>query len=162
VGALMRVGALSGWRWTGVRDIVLVMPRIPPRLTANARHLRRGATDAERALWRLLGPYRPRFTRQHVVGAYILDFACREVRLGVELDGSQHLASSRDAARTAFLESLGWKVVRFWNSDVLENPDGVALCIIEEVKARLDPTHPQPLFVSREGRARRPHGRMGG
>jgi very-short-patch-repair endonuclease len=129
-------------------------------MTGNARNLRRDATDAERALWRILGAYRPRFTRQHVVGPYILDLACREVKLAVEIDGSQHLRDARDRDRTRFLEGLGWKVVRYWNSEVAENPDGVAGAILGEVRARLGPTHPQPLPVSREGRKRRPISRL--
>jgi very-short-patch-repair endonuclease len=130
------------------------MPRIPPRMTANARTLRPEATDAERILWRLLSPYRPRFTRQHVVGRYIIDLACRKAKLAVEIDGSQHLDAPSDADRTVFLESLGWKVLRFWNSEVLENGEGVAQAILIEASARLGPTHPQPLPVSREGRRR--------
>ena len=102
------------------------MPRVAPRLTANARALRSDATDAERALWRILSPYRPRFTRQHVVGRHILDFACREAKLAIELDGSQHLDSGYDAQRTSWLEQDGWKVLRFWNGDVLTNGEGVA------------------------------------
>jgi very-short-patch-repair endonuclease len=121
-------------------------------MTRNARSLRRNATDAERCLWRLLSPYRPRFTRQHPVGGYILDLACRPVKLAIEIDGSQHVDNPRDDERTAFLERLGWKVIRFWNSEVAENSEGVAEKIIEEVTARLQPTHPRPLPVSREGR----------
>lgn len=127
-------------------------------MTANARSLRWGATDAERKLWHVLSPYRPRFTRQHVVGPYILDLACRQAKLAVEIDGSQHLETESDLQRTAFLESLGWKVVRFWNSEVLDNADGVADAILTEVSARLGPTHPKPLPVSREGRSRRDSG----
>lgn len=136
------------------------MPRVPPRLTANARSVRREATDAERILWRLLSSYRPRFTRQHVVGPYILDLACRQAKLAVEFDGSQHLDSSGyDEARTRFLQSLGWRIIRFWNSEVLENPEGVAEAILLAVGTRLEQTHPQPLPVPREGRKRRrrPH-----
>jgi len=129
------------------------MPRIAPRLTTNARRLRREATDVERALWRILSRCRPRFTRQHVVGPYILDLACRGVKPAVEIDGSQHVEGGRDQARTRFLETLGWKVIRFWNSEVIENPDGVAEAILAEVSACLDPTHPRPLPVSREGRS---------
>jgi very-short-patch-repair endonuclease len=128
------------------------MPRVPPRLTAYARELRATATLAERKLWRLLAQHRPRFTRQHVVGPYILDFACRSAKLAVELDGSQHLdAADYDAVRTAFLEKLGWRVLRFWNSQLADNPEGVAAAIIEEVGVALGRTHPQPLPVSREG-----------
>jgi very-short-patch-repair endonuclease len=117
--------------------------------------LRNNATRAERRLWRLLSTCRPRFTRQHVVGSYILDLACREAKLAIEFDGSQHLEQTAyDEARTAFLESLGWKVIRFWNSDVAENPEGVAEAILVELSNCLDPTHPQPLPVFREGRRR--------
>ena len=112
-------------------------------------------------MWRMLSPYRPRFTRQHVVGTYILDFACRGVKLAIELDGSQHLDSLRDVERTRQLETLGWKVIRFWNQDVLANCEGVASVVLGEVSARLGPTHPQPLPVSREGRKRAPLSRSG-
>ena len=140
----------------GAMDYAQPMSRVPPRLTANARSLRRNATDAERVLWRILSPYRPRFTRQYVIGNYIVDLACREAKLAIELDGSQHVDSSSDPARTARLEALGWKVLRFWNDDVLQNGEGVAQAILEEIGARLGPTHPRPLPVSREGRVRRP------
>jgi BirA family biotin operon repressor/biotin-[acetyl-CoA-carboxylase] ligase len=119
------------------------MPRIPPRLTRFARALRTGATPHERKIWHLIRHHRPRFTRQHVVGDTIVDLACREVKLAVELDGSQHLdAAEEDAARTAFLEALGWRVIRFWNSAVAENPEGVAEAILAEVAARRGRTHP--------------------
>ena len=64
------------------------------------------------------------------------------------------IESERDMTRTAFLESLGWRVIRFWNSDVIENPDGVAEAILASVADKLGPTHPQPL-PSREGSRRR-------
>jgi BirA family biotin operon repressor/biotin-[acetyl-CoA-carboxylase] ligase len=119
------------------------VPRIPPHLTQFARDLRTGATPEERKIWQLIRHHCPRFTRQHVVGAYILDFACRQAKLAVELDGSQHLASAgEDAARTACLESLGWRVIRFWNSEVAENPEGVASAILLEAAASLERTHP--------------------
>lgn len=119
------------------------MPRIPPRRTRNARALRNDATRHERAIWRSIRHHRPRFTRQLVVGSYILDFACREVKLAVEIDGSQHLDRvAHDQERTAFLESLGWRVIRFWNSEVTDNPEGVAEAIIREVAATLQRTHP--------------------
>ena len=120
-----------------------VVPRIPPYLTHFARELRTGATWQERKIWHLIRHHRPRFTRQHVVGDYILDLACREAKLAVELDGSQHLdETDEDAARTAFLEGLGWRVIRFWNSEVADNPEGVAEAILVEVSARLERTHP--------------------
>jgi very-short-patch-repair endonuclease len=97
------------------------MPRLAPR--EFARKLRHNGTDAERALWfhlrdRRLGGLK--FRRQHPIGPYTVDFACVEAGLVVELDGGQHLeARSRDAARTAFLESRGWRVIRLWNHEAL-------------------------------------------
>jgi very-short-patch-repair endonuclease len=132
------------------------MRRIDPRLTQNARELRNNSTQAERLLWLRLRRYRPRFTRQLIVGSYIVDLACREARLAIELDGSQHAeAVAYDCRRTAFLEQQGWAVVRLWNSEVLENPDGAAEFILHRCAERLRATHPQPL-PSREGRQRRP------
>ena len=136
------------------------MARIPPRLTRFARQLRNEATSQERLLWARLSSYRPRFTRQLRIGDFVLDLACRKARLGIELDGSQHLDTiERDEKRTRFLEGRGWRIIRFWNNDVTDNPDGVAEAILLEVAARLGPTHPQPLPVSREGRIRRPRTR---
>jgi very-short-patch-repair endonuclease len=123
-------------------------------MTGNARALRNGATEAERLIWRRIAIYRPRFTRQLVVGSHILDLACREAKLAVEFDGSQHLsAQSYDTKRTNYLEQSGWCVLRFWNGDVFENPDGVARMILEKAAEWLGGTHPQPL-PSREGRKR--------
>ncbi len=135
------------------------MKRVDERLTANARDLRNNATKAERLLWRMLSVYRPRFTRQLVVGPYIVDLACREAKLAVELDGSQHIdAAVYDQRRTEFLIGEGWAVVRLWNNEVLANPDGAAEHILRQCTARLGGTHPQPL-PSREGRIRRPRSR---
>ncbi|WP_431358000.1 endonuclease domain-containing protein [Sphingomonas glacialis] len=119
-------------------------------MTKRARDLRTNATDAERRIWLRIRSYRPRFTRQLVIGRYIIDIACREAKLAIELDGGQHTDSPYDEERTAFLESLGWQVLRFWNSEVITNPGGVTEAILAEVGRRLGPTHPQPL-PSREG-----------
>jgi len=135
------------------------MKRVDPGLTANARALRAAATKAERTIWRFLSPYRPRFTRQLPVGHTILDLACREAKLAIEFDGSQHVESSADGARTRFLKAEGWTVIRFWNSQVFENPEGVAEAILAKVAECLGGTHPQPL-PSREGRIRRPRSRL--
>ena len=134
------------------------MPRVPPQMTQHARDLRKNPTDAERLIWARVARFRPRFTRQLRIGGYIVDLACREAKLAVEFDGSQHLDSEYDARRTAFLERLGWRVLRFWNSDVIDNPDGVAETVLAAVGDILGPTHPQPL-PSREGRTRRPRSR---
>lgn len=113
------------------------MRRVPSFQTANARRMRNAPTPAERKLWRILSSYRPRFTRQLPVGPFIADIACRKARLIVELDGGQHGESAEaDAARTRILQERGWQVIRFWNPEVLGNPDGVALAIEAAISAR--------------------------
>ena len=138
------------------------MPRVAPALTSKARDLRSTATPEERALWERLRHARPRFTRQLPVGRYILDLACRTARIAIEIDGSQHIENNeRDEARTRFLEQLGWRVMRFWNSEVRENPEGVAEAILAAVADPRRPTHPQPL-PSREGSKKEGSRRGGG
>jgi very-short-patch-repair endonuclease len=123
------------------------MKRIPDRLTFYARELRNSSTKAERLLWVRLRHYRPRFTRQLVIEPFIVDLACREAKLAIELDGSQHAeAAGYDASRTRLLESRGWMVVRLWNNEVEDNPDGAAESILARCTERLyGVTHPQPL-----------------
>jgi very-short-patch-repair endonuclease len=102
-----------------------------------ARNLRQTTTDAERRMWSALRDRRLlkyKFRRQHPIGHYIVDFACTQYRLVVEIDGSQHAESSKDARRTAFLEAQGWKVVRFWNNDVLANTTAVAEAILQALE----------------------------
>jgi very-short-patch-repair endonuclease len=105
-------------------------PISPKPAITRARQLRLNATDVEKRLWQRLRSSQlgPRFRRQHPVGPYILDFACETHRLCVELDGGQHndpAHSEADAKRTAYLESLGWRVLRFWNNQVIESLDDV-------------------------------------
>ncbi|HEV2335525.1 MAG TPA: DUF559 domain-containing protein [Stellaceae bacterium] len=105
---------------------------------ARARVLRRDATDAERRLWSALRDRRLRgyrFRRQHPIGAYIADFACTQRRLIVEADGGQHADNNADAHRTAWLETQGWRVLRFWNNDILGNTEGVILTILRELSS---------------------------
>ena len=95
-------------------------------------------TDVERKLWyavcdRRLSGYK--FRRQATIGPYIVDFLCAEVRLIIELDGGQH-AEDVDARRTAFLESQGYRVLRFWNGEILESFDGVLAIILAALEAR--------------------------
>ena len=133
--------------------------RIDPELTRRARELRNNPTPAERLIWQRISRYRPAFTRQLIVAPFILDLACREAKFGVEFDGSQHLADAvADARRTAYLEARGWRIMRFWNSEVESNADGVALQLLAGAAECLGGTHPQPL-PSREGRSRRPRSR---
>ena len=90
---------------------------------SRARTMRGAPTDAELRLWRLLRDRRLsgfKFRRQVPVGPYIVDFLCVGAKLIVEADGSQHAESLRDTIRDAYLESQGWKVLRFWNNEVLQ------------------------------------------
>ena len=103
--------------------------------TERARALRREDTDAEARLWaalrdRRLGGWK--WKRQVPFGPYIVDFLCLETRLVVEVDGSQHAdLIAYDSRRTAWLGRHGLRVLRFWNSDVLTNRDGVSLTILD-------------------------------
>ena len=106
--------------------------------TLTARRLRRDATDVENVLWRALREGFPhlRFRRQHPIGLYIVDFACPSQKLAIELDGGQHAGQAEaDAARTAELARRGYRVIRFWNNDVLDNLAGVLERIREELDA---------------------------
>ena len=105
-----------------------------------ARQLRRNQTDAEGKLWKLLRSNQLagfKFRRQHVIGPYIADYCCLAEKLVIELDGGQHTdAVSYDGDRTRFLEEKGFKVLRFWDNEVLTNPDGA----VEAVLLALTPT----------------------
>ena len=93
-----------------------------------ARELRRNATPAERKLWAALCRKQlgVKFRRQHAIGPYIADFCCVKHKLIIEVDGSQHLdQADYDAARTEFLASKGYRVLRFWNHEVMKNLDEV-------------------------------------
>ena len=76
-----------------------------------------------------------KFRRQHPIGEFIVDFACTEHALVIEVDGGQHSGNSVDAPRNAWLETQGWKVLRFWNNDVLGNTDGVIETILRILQA---------------------------
>src|SRR5271170_7338305 len=103
------------------------MKASPPHETA--RRLRRDQTDAEQKLWSGLRANRLDglgFRRQFPIGNFIVDFCCREQRLVVEVDGGQHMDEAEaDQKRTELLEARGYLVLRFWNSEVLSNIDGV-------------------------------------
>jgi very-short-patch-repair endonuclease len=101
-----------------------------------ARALRRNATDAERRMWGLLRDRRLngiKFRRQVPIGPYVADFASIAHYLVVELDGGQHAESARDTRRDAFLRAKGWRVLRFWNNDVMVNREGVLESILNAV-----------------------------
>jgi len=102
--------------------------------TQRARHLRRNATDAERVLWNRLRRNQlngHHFRRQVPIGAFVADFTCASKKLIVEVDGGQHAErAAADAIRTRYLEKEGYRVLRFWNNDVLCNTDGVVETIL--------------------------------
>ena len=109
---------------------------MPEKLTPLARTLRRNMTDAERKLWGMLRdrPLGFKFRRQQPVEGYIADFACYAARLIVEADGGQHNGDPADLVRTQALEASGWRVVRFWNNEILTNPEGVWTVIAEALR----------------------------
>jgi very-short-patch-repair endonuclease len=109
--------------------------------TQRARELRANMTDSERAMWRFLRESFPeaRFRRQVPIRSFITDFASHLVGLVIEVDGGQH-SPEKDDGRTRLIEAEGYRVLRFWNSDVLHNPDGVWSAI----NAALRDRHPHP------------------
>src|SRR6187399_2514187 len=117
-----------------------------------ARNLRVASTDVERLLWthlrgRRLGDFK--FRRQQPICGYIVDFVCVETRLVIELDGGQHSEQvTQDAHRTAMLAKNGFRVMRFWNDEVLKNLEGVLEQILRQSEA---PPSPQPSPASGRG-----------
>jgi very-short-patch-repair endonuclease len=103
------------------------------RPTVTARRLRRDATDAEQRLWYALRarchPWK--FRRQHPIGHRVVDFACPARKLAIEIDGGQHAANhAADAARSVELAGHGYRVIRFWNNEVMGNIDGVLQVVL--------------------------------
>lgn len=107
----------------------------------NSQMLRKNQTKEEGKLWHLfLSKYEVRFTRQKLIGNYIVDFYCHKARLVIELDGSQHYEEDNrvyDQKRTEYLSKIGLKVLRFSNWDVNHNIREVCQMIDDEVKSRL-------------------------
>ena len=122
------------------------VPSTRPVLIERAQELRRDATAAERRLWtrlRLKQVGGWRFRRQHPVPPYVLDFACIEAMLAVEADGDQHAGSEHDVRRDRFLGQNGWRLLRFWNHEILSNTDGVIETIYYELSVSPLPTLPR-------------------
>jgi len=96
-------------------------------LSTLASKNRKTPTEAEKKIWNLLknNQMECRFRRQHQIGNYIVDFICLDKKLIIEIDGGQHDESVLDIQRTEFLNSEGFKVIRFWNNEVLNNIEGV-------------------------------------
>jgi len=117
---------------------VLMPPKVStPKMMHRAGELRQNQTEAEARLWSRLRAHRMagiQFRRQHAIGNYVVDFCSPRRKLVIELDGSQHLdQADYDLERTKYLQSLGYRVLRFWNNDVLNNTDSVLQAIWEEV-----------------------------
>jgi very-short-patch-repair endonuclease len=111
-----------------------------------AKVLRKNFTDTERLLWKYLRAKQTegcKFRRQEPIGSYIVDFVCQEKRIIIEVDGSQHsVERERDRERDNWLEGQGYKVLRFWNNEVLTNTEG----ILEVIRNNLNhPPLPPPL-----------------
>jgi len=112
--------------------------------TNRARSLRRSSTDAEYRLWnrirsRAINGHK--FLRQEPIGRYFVDFVCRERRLVIEVDGGQHATNDHDEVRHRWLIDHGYRVLRFWNNDVMSNVDGVLQVIAEALDVD-GPPHP--------------------
>ena len=114
---------------------------------ARARTLRQNMTEAERQVWQILRSHQMKgykFRRQVPIGRYIADFVCHEARLIVEIDGGQHdRPSPREVERSGFLQNEGYRILRFWNNEVLANLDGVHGMIADEL-GRITPAQTLP------------------
>jgi len=121
--------------------------------TALAKKLRQTSTDAERRLWKYIKAKKLaglKFRRQVPIGDYIVDFVCFEKKIIIEIDGGQHseeVNKINDNNRTAWLEGRGFKVLRFWNNEVLKNTDGVW----EVIQRNCEYPSPQPSPARGEG-----------
>jgi primosomal protein N' (replication factor Y) len=126
------------------------MPYVSRLDRDKARDLRRHQTKAERALWQILRHpdlARWHFRRQHPISPYIDDFACLRARLVIEADGTQHGPENRhDQKRAAFLRRSGWRILRFWNEEILTNPD----CVLSEIQLSLAPHLASPTSWGRD------------
>jgi very-short-patch-repair endonuclease len=134
-------GGVGGGGWMPQNTLRAVDTRVP-----RARALRRDATEAEKKLWQHLRqpPFKQHhFRRQATIGRYFADFASHRLRIVIEVDGGQHLDNPADNQRTSFLVSAGYRVLRFWNNEVLENMAGVLSVIDTAINADRPPT-PDP------------------
>ena len=125
---------------------------ISDRHRSRARSLRRDMTDAETKIWQRLRAHRfmgLSFRRQLPVGPYVVDFVCLEARLIIEIDGGQHASNQAayDTKRDAWLRSEGFRILRFWNNDVLKNLRGV----LERIAEALQDSPPPSLTLPRKG-----------
>lgn len=115
--------------------------RSNPKTKHNAIELRKKLTPAERKLWARIrnDQLGVTFRRQHAIGNFIPDFVCVEKKLILELDGSQHLEQVEyDSERTKYFETMGYKVIRFWNNDVTKSIDSVLTVILNMVNEEIN------------------------
>jgi very-short-patch-repair endonuclease len=107
--------------------------RTTPKIFGHAKQLHRNLTPVEARLWARLRAHRMKdihFRNQHAIGNYVVDFCAPRRKIIIELDGSQHLEQEAyDAERTSFLESKGYRVIRFWNGEVMNDIEGVLRAI---------------------------------
>jgi len=143
-------GRGAGGEGAGAEDTKNHHKKTPKHLLTNARNLRQSATDAEQLLWKLLRGRQvnnAKFRRQHPVGKYILDFYCHDLKLAIELDGSQHSEADykqKDTQRTSWLNQQGIRVIRFWNNQVLQETEAVMEMIYNTVTNPPSPLTPLP------------------
>jgi very-short-patch-repair endonuclease len=125
---------------------------------ARSRALRQNSSDAEVRLWSMLRGRQldgHKFVRQLAIGPFIADFVCREAALVVEVDGGQHAESASDARRTAYLNAEGYSVLRFWNNEVLDSPDGVWHALVSALALNPSPDlRFAPATLSPQGRGK--------
>ena len=111
------------------------------KLNILARTLRKNQTPQEKILWGTLRNFQVKglkFRRQYPIEEYIVDFACKEIKLVIELDGGQHNKEENikyDKNRTLFLENKGYKVIRFWNNEIDNNIEGVYKTILDYIES---------------------------
>jgi very-short-patch-repair endonuclease len=123
------------------------MPRVRATIRNRARRLRKDSTPVEQKLWQILRGKRLHgwhFRRQHPIPPFIVDFACLSARLVIEADGVGHDRDGFDRARDTKIEAPGWRIVRFWNSEVMTNPDGVYRVILDALGAPAPSRSPLP------------------
>ncbi|MGE5464863.1 MAG: endonuclease domain-containing protein [Syntrophothermus sp.] len=113
--------------------------RTTPRVFGHAKQLHRNMTPAETKLWARLRAHRlegVHFRNQHAIGKYIVDFCAPRKKLIIELDGSQHLEQREyDDERTKYFESMGYRVLRFWNNEVMNDIEGVIRAIMQSMES---------------------------
>ena len=129
--------------------------------TELARKLRRQFSPPEQAMWRILYPLRQQgfhFRRQVEIGTYYVDFACHRPAVVIEVDGESHAndrTASNDATRDDYLVGRGYRVLRFWNNEVMRNPDGVYALVGACLNERIAELAPPTLDPSPQGGGRR-------